>query len=151
MKSLDGVFSNPALASAFTAWIVAQTIKMILTVVITKKVDWTRFFGAGGMPSSHSSSTIALATSVGMIEGFDSVPFAITFVLALIVMYDAAGVRRAAGKQAKVLNEVIELLWEHKAVPEAKLKELLGHTPFEVTAGAILGIILGVLVTVALT
>jgi len=105
--------------------------------------------GPGGMPSSHSTLVAALATSVGLVEGFNSAAFAICAALSLIVMYDASGIRRAAGKQAEMINAIVEA-WDENdpLVKEIKLKELLGHTPVEVVAGAILGIIIAVAVVV---
>ena len=128
------------------AWFIAQFIKVILTLIKDKKVDFRRFVGSGGFPSSHASLVTSLATAVGLIDGFDSTAFAITVVLALVVMYDAAGVRRAAGQQARILNKIVEE-WERGdfSHTETKLKELLGHTPVEVVAGAILGAVIAIL------
>ncbi|MCQ1529834.1 divergent PAP2 family protein [Lutispora saccharofermentans] len=136
------ISENKVLLSSFTAWFIAQFMKICLTLYKDKKLDLTRFVGSGGMPSSHTSFVTALATSVGKINGWDSTSFAITLCFALVVMYDAAGVRRAAGNQAKVLNIIIDDLSQHKPLGEEKLKELIGHTPKEVLAGAILGIII---------
>ena len=97
---------------------------------------------SGGMPSSHSALVVSMATSIGYANGFNSSIFALSATVALIVMYDAAGVRRAAGKQAAVLNEIVEELQAHRGIREEKLKELLGHTPIEVIAGAALGILI---------
>ena len=114
--------------------------------MIEKKLNWRRFFESGGMPSSHSSFVVSLALMVGFTEGFGTVAFAITFTLAAIVMYDAAGVRRETGTQAVVLNTLIrDLLIDGKPISDDKLKELIGHTPLEVGAGALLGIIITVL------
>lgn len=141
------ILQNRVLLSCFTAWIIAQTLKIILTLYKDKKVDLTRFVGSGGMPSSHTSFVMSLATSVGKINGWDSPNFAISIAFAFVVMYDAAGVRRAAGNQAKVLNIIIEDLAQHKPLGEEKLKELIGHTPKEVLAGALLGIIVANILT----
>ena len=140
------ILQNRVLLSCFTAWIIAQTLKIILTLYKDKKVDLTRFVGSGGMPSSHTSFVMSLATSVGKIN-WDSPNFAISIAFAFVVMYDAAGVRRAAGNQAKVLNIIIEDLAQHKPLGEEKLKELIGHTPKEVLAGALLGIIVANILT----
>ena len=123
------------------SWFIAQLIKVITVIIKDKKFDFRRFVGSGGMPSSHASFVMALTTSVAILEGFMGVEFAICAVFSLVVMYDAAGVRRAAGQQAKVLNKIVEE-WEHADFghTDKRLKELLGHTPFEVFAGAILGI-----------
>ena len=109
-----------------------------------KKIDISRFVGSGGMPSSHSSFVTSLATAIGIQRGYESLEFAMALVFALIVMYDAAGVRRAVGKQAKILNKMIEDIQEHRkdVFNEKRLKELVGHTPVEVLSGAILGIVI---------
>lgn len=137
---------NGVLGTAVLGWFVAQILKVIFVFVTDKKFNFSRIVGSGGMPSSHSSFVTSLATAVGLVEGFDSTFFAICVVIALIVMYDAAGVRRAAGQQARILNKIVDE-WEHGdfSLTEIKLKELLGHTPMEVIAGAILGIIIAVI------
>ena len=142
------IFENPCLMPALTGWAVAQTLKVILTLLLVKRMDVTRFVGAGGMPSAHSAFVTALAVSMGLNYGFDSAYFAITAALATVVMYDAAGVRRAAGKQAAKINRIIKHLSEKSAGykdTEKQLLELLGHTPIEVMAGALLGIIISIL------
>ncbi len=137
---------DSVLVTAVISWFVAQVLKVLFVILKDKRLDFSRFVGAGGMPSSHSSFVVSLAAGVGMIEGFDSTLFAVTVVLALVVMYDAAGVRRAAGRQARVLNRIVET-WgkEDFFRTEKKLKELLGHTPVEVFAGAVLGALIAVL------
>ena len=139
-------WNNNVVVTCILAWFIAQLIKVILTLIKDKKIDFRRFVGSGGFPSSHASFVTSLATAVGIIDGFDSTEFAITVVLALVVMYDAAGVRRAAGQQARILNKIVEA-WEHKdlAQTDKRLKELLGHTPKEVFAGAILGIVIALI------
>ena len=131
------------IVTCLLSWFTAQFIKVVLTLIKDRKVDFRRFVGAGGFPSSHAALVTSLATSVGLIDGFSGTEFAITVVLALVVMYDAAGVRRAAGQQARILNKIVEE-WEKSdlASKDKRLKELLGHTPKEVIAGAILGIII---------
>jgi acid phosphatase family membrane protein YuiD len=125
-----------------SAWFCAQLIKILITLYNSRKLDVTRFIGSGGMPSSHTSFVMALATSIGKIHGWESSLFALSLCFALVVMYDAAGVRRAAGYQAKILNMIIDDLAHHKPLQNERLKELIGHTPKEVVAGAILGIII---------
>lgn len=146
MNILKEIINNQALITAVIAWFIAQLIKVILTLVTSKKMDFSRFVGSGGMPSSHSSFITALTVSVGFCEGFESSLFAICACLALVVMYDAAGVRRSAGEQAKILNKIIAE-WGHENIKDTgkKLKELLGHSPIEVIAGAILGIFVGII------
>jgi acid phosphatase family membrane protein YuiD len=126
--------------SGLSAGFLAQLIKMIFSLIQRKPINFRLLVSTGGMPSSHSSSMTGTATSVGLITGFDSVIFAVAFALALIVMYDAAGVRRAAGLMASVLNKVTEDFYMDRPahLPE-RLRELLGHTPIEVVAGGLLG------------
>lgn len=131
------------LLACFTAWFIAQILKIILTYYSSKKLDLTRFVGSGGMPSSHTSLVMALSTSIGKLYGWDSAIFAVSLCFAFVVMYDAAGVRRAAGTQARLLNIIIEDLAHNKPIEHEKLKELIGHTPKEVLAGAVLGILIG--------
>ena len=136
------LIENKTLLAAVLAWFSAQVIKLILTIISEKKVDISRMYGAGGMPSSHSALVTAMTTGIGKIYGFDAPIFAVSCVFTMIVMYDAAGVRRAAGKQAKAIN----LLFMHTDLKfEEQLKELLGHTPLQVFCGAVLGIVVGCL------
>lgn len=139
------LWGNSVLWTAVIGWAAAQILKVILTLVVYKKLDFTRITGSGGMPSSHSSFVVALTMSIGFTQGFDSAMFAICAVVSFVIMYDAAGIRRSAGQQAAILNKLVET-WgkEDKSLTEKKLKELLGHTPVEVFAGAILGIIIAI-------
>lgn len=143
MNIVNAILYNRSITVPVFAWFLAQLLKVINVLLTSKRIDFTRFIGSGGMPSSHSAFIVSLATVVGKIEGIDSAEFGIAIAVSLIVMYDAAGVRRAAGKQAKVLNQ---LLHSHndKLNFDEKLKELLGHSPFEVFMGALLGILIGV-------
>lgn len=127
---------NKVLMIAISAWFIAQVFKVFLTLLLEKKLDFTLFIGSGGMPSSHSSFSMALTTAVGKLYGWSSPIFAISLSFSLIVMYDAAGVRRAAGEQARILNKMIY----DKKITEERLRELIGHTPKQVIAGALLGI-----------
>lgn len=129
----------------FVAWAFSCILKGILVCVREKKIDFTRFLGSGGMPSSHTTLVTTLAMCVGLADGFDSTSFVICAAFAFVVMYDASGVRRAAGQQARIINMILDTWNEsdpHKK--QMRLKELLGHTPFEVCAGAILGVIFSV-------
>ena len=126
------------------AWVSVQLIKFITDVIKNKKINLKVIVASGGMPSSHSSVVTSLMTLIGLNEGFDSILFAIAFVFGLIVMYDAAGVRRAAGKQAGILNQLIYSK-QIKIDTNEKLKELIGHTPKQVFVGALWGIILAVI------
>lgn len=138
--------NNSVLFTAVISWFVAQVMKVILVFIINRRLDFSRLTGSGGMPSSHSSFVVSLSTGVGLIRGFDSIEFAICVVIALVVMYDAAGVRRSAGQQATILNKLVDA-WSKDDffTAEIKLKELLGHTPMEVVAGAVLGIIIAII------
>lgn len=144
MDFISGVLSNRAITVPVLAWFIAQLMKVTLVLIQNRKIDFTRFVGSGGMPSSHSSYIVCLAVTIGMQYGWNSGLFAISLAIALIVMYDAAGVRRAAGKQAKVLNKMIHS-FNDMIEFEGRLKELIGHSPVEVVAGALLGIIIGLL------
>ncbi len=128
------------LLSSFTAWAIAQIAKFFIWRWRKGKLNFRMLVSAGGMPSSHSALVSALATSVGMWEGFSSTAFAISLIFALIVMYDAAGVRRAASIQARILNQILDELFRGNPISEKRLWELLGHTPFEVFVGAGIGI-----------
>lgn len=144
--SISDIIHNRVLVSAIVAWAIAQLLKVIIVALTSKRFDYTRFVGSGGMPSSHSALVIALTTKVGIVEGFKSTSFAMALCFALVVMYDAAGVRRAVGIQARILNNIMNDISQKKPLEEKKLKELLGHTPVEVFAGAMLGIAIGIIV-----
>ncbi len=144
------IYHNHALWVALLGWFVAQALKVIFVLVRDKRFDVRRFVGSGGMPSSHSSFVTSLATFIGLQYGFDSGLFALCVVFAFVVMYDAAGVRRAAGHQARILNQMIEHWEDGPEIQGKRLKELLGHTPYEVFAGAVLGIVLAVLLYFAI-
>ncbi len=140
MNYIIDVFTNKILLIAVLSWFVAQVIKVILTLIKFRELDFTRLFGSGGMPSSHASFTVSLAAAVGFTTGFSSVEFALAAAFAIVVMYDATGVRRSAGEQAKILNQIVETMKNDKISDTGKkLKELLGHTPIQVFAGAVLG------------
>ncbi len=145
MGEIMGLFNNHILRVSILAWFVAQVLKVVITLLKEKRMDFTRFIGSGGMPSSHSAFVVSLATSVGLKYGWDSTYFAISAVFTLIVMYDAAGVRRATGKQAMVLNKIINEIHQYKEIKQERLKELIGHTPIEVLAGALLGALISYL------
>lgn len=144
MPSNPGIFHNTILISAITAWLVAQLIKVIINFLVHRSFDLYFLISSGGFPSSHAATVSALAFGIGKYYGWDSPIFAVATVFALIVMYDAAGVRREAGKQAEVLNQLVEGLYQQMSdLSQERLKELIGHTPFEVFAGAIVGIVVG--------
>jgi len=137
------IITNKVLVIPICAWAVAQLLKVFVTLVQNKRLDFHYLIASGGMPSSHSAIVSALATSVAMTQGFGSVAFGITVILALVVMYDAAGVRRSVGQQSVVLNRIVEELRFGRPIAELErdLREFIGHTPFQVIVGAALGII----------
>ncbi|MEO0283544.1 MAG: divergent PAP2 family protein [candidate division WOR-3 bacterium] len=139
------VISNDILLKTLLVGLIAQIIKSILYSFKFKRWNWKWLTETGGMPSSHTASTFALTTMVGIREGFRSPLFAVTAFFTFIVMYDAAGLRRAAGRQAQILNKIMDEFSHTGKIKEERLRELLGHTPFEVIVGAILGIFLGLI------
>ncbi len=139
------LLTNRFLWGAILSSLIAQLIKVIATLIKTGKFDFSRLVGTGGMPSAHSASVMTLTTMVGLSQGFGSPLFGAVAFFSLITMYDAAGVRKAAGEQARVLNVMVEELMKGHPISDVELKELLGHTPKEVLVGALMGIALGVL------
>ena len=127
----------------FATWFFIQLFKLIYDLVTTKKFNFKRILGAGGMPSSHSAVVVALCTMIGKKYGVNSPIFALSIVFAFVVMYDAAGVRRAAGKQAKLLNKIVQTPGLTNVEVTEKLQEVLGHTPTQVIVGALIGFIVG--------
>ena len=148
MSFLQELVHNRIFVSAVLGWFIAQVLKTIIHLFLTKQFVAERMIGSGGMPSSHSATVCALATATGMVYGGGSFEFAIAVILAIIVMDDAMGVRRETGIQAKVINEMLEVFTNmgKKMSPEEKLKEFVGHTPLQVLAGGILGILIAVMV-----
>ena len=134
------IFQNRILITTLLAWIIAQTLKVIFGVIMKRKFDFRWFVGTGGMPSSHVSGATALAASVGIDYGFSSVYFALAAAFALVVIFDAQGVRRAAGKQAHILNKIMDDIYWQGRIGEERLRELIGHTPLEVLGGILIGI-----------
>lgn len=143
MNWLSALFTNPFLVIPMLAWFTAQVLKTIIHTVINKKFDITRMFGDGGMPSGHSATVSSLAVLAALVYGCGSFQFAFAAVLAIIVCHDASGVRLETGKQAEVLNDLIEIIdmLTTEKLPEVKLKEFVGHTPVQVAAGVIVGIV----------
>lgn len=147
MSFISGVLSNKILIAAFCGWLVAQVLKTIIYVAVNKNFNPERLLGDGGMPSSHSATVMAMVTSTAFYFGPETFEFAVTAILALIVMHDAMGVRRETGKQAKVINNMMDWFMQNSDIsPEEKLKEFVGHSPTQVFFGALLGIIVGVVV-----
>lgn len=142
---LEQLGQNKAVLASFTAWALAQSMKVLFGYIREKRFNFKWFVGSGGMPSSHTALATCLATCIGIAHGFNSGMFAICMVFAVIIMFDAQGVRRQSGHQAEVLNKIVEDLYAHKGLQEARLIELFGHTPVEVLAGAFVGIFIALL------
>ncbi len=147
MQTIQDLFSNRVLLSGLIGWGAAQVLKTIIYALMHHTLDLTRIFGDGGMPSGHSATVCAVATSAGIIYGLDSFPFAISVIIAIIVMHDAMGVRLETGKQAAIINEIVKAFDELSTgkLTDIKLKEFVGHTPIQVLAGIVLGILNAVL------
>ncbi len=143
MNWLSALFTNPFLIVPMLAWFTAQVLKTIIHAIINKKLDITRMCGDGGMPSGHSATVSSLAVLAALVYGCGSFQFAFAAVLAIIVCHDASGVRLQTGKQAEVLNDLIEIIdmLTTEKLPEVKLKEFVGHTPVQVAAGIIVGVV----------
>jgi len=137
---------NPVLLSAIIAWLLAQIIKVLGEYITLSRWNWVLLFQAGGMPSSHSAMVSAAALSIGLYVGFDQPVFAISSILAMIVIYDATGIRRETGRQAVLINTMIEDLAKGKLAQVDRLKEVLGHTPGEAVLGTLLGLVIGLIV-----
>lgn len=140
------IFQNKILMTTISAWLIAQSIKVVLGIIRYKKFDFRWFVGTGGMPSSHATGASCLATAMGLEHGFNGPYFALAASFAIVVMFDAQGVRRATGKQARILNKITEDIYWKGRINEARLRELIGHTPVEVIAGFFLGIIIAFIV-----
>ena len=143
MQDFGDILDNQVLLVSLLASLIAQVIKLIVEYALHGKINVRVLVTTGGMPSAHSALVAALATGVGQTSGWSSANFAIAFIFAMIVMYDAAGVRQAAGKQARILNQIIDELFDEKhKFNEDRLKELLGHTPMQVIVGLALGVVI---------
>jgi acid phosphatase family membrane protein YuiD len=145
-EMIVALFSNFTLMTVSISWFLAQAVKVVIYRFQEGKWNLWHFFEAGGMPSAHSAAVTALTLSVGLSEGWHTALFTTCLVFALIVMYDATGVRRAAGKQAEILNKIVEDIYSTGKVRIEKLKEILGHDPVEVIVGATLSIIVTIIV-----
>lgn len=144
---MSGLWQNRVLLSAATGWAAAQVLKTIIHALLEDEWKLERLVGSGGMPSSHAATVCALVTAAAYNYGPNSFEFTISFLLAIIVLHDARGVRLETGKQAEILNEIVKYLRMeegHTTLPEKELKELIGHTPVQVGAGMIIGIIVGI-------
>lgn len=150
LQSIDALLHNAVLMCAISGWFVAQVCKALLFALMNRRFQLERLVGSGGMPSSHAATVLAMVVAAGVEFGLDSFPFAICALVAIIVIHDARGVRLETGKQAQVLNRLMHYgdlkeLFED----EAYLKELVGHTPFQVLVGAILGAITGLVLSLS--
>ena len=143
MNNFQGFIQNKYVYVPLLLWFFIQLFKVIYDLITTKKFNFKRILGAGGMPSSHSAIVTSLATLIGKYQGVDTPIFAVSLILAAVVMYDACGIRRAAGKQAELLNKIIETPGLTGLQVSEKLVEVLGHTPFQVLVGALIGVIAG--------
>ena len=143
MQDFPQILDNHVLMISLLTCLLAQALKLVIELIRHGKVTFQTLVTTGGMPSAHSALVTSLAAGVGQTNGWSSGEFAIAFVFAIIVMYDAAGVRQAAGKQARILNQIVDELFsgDHAKFSEERLKELLGHTPVQVIAGSILGVL----------
>jgi acid phosphatase family membrane protein YuiD len=135
------LFDNAVLGAAFSAWFLAQVLKMPIEYLRSHRWNWSLLLRAGGMPSSHSALVAGLAHSVGLVRGFDSGLFAATLVLAIVVVYDAAGIRRQAGRHAEIINAIVQDLIEERHLRPERLREVLGHSPLEAALGVVFGVI----------
>ena len=148
MNWFQKLLSNPFLLIGLSSWFWAQLIKTIIHAIVTKSIDFTRLIGDGGMPSGHSATVSSLATAAALAYGLGSFEFAMAFIFAIVVCKDAMGVRLETGKQAAIINDIVEafnVLTSEEKLPDAKLKEFVGHTPLQVIAGILLGIVNAVL------
>lgn len=146
MQIVSEIVHNKCIYIPFILWLSIQIFKVLTDLIVNRKLNVKRILGAGGMPSSHSAIVCSLATCIGKEYGFNSGIFATAVVMAFVVMYDAAGVRRAAGKQATILNKILETPGMTTIEVQEKLVEVLGHTPIQVFVGAILGIVVAAMI-----
>ncbi len=145
--SLLSAFSNPVLMSALVAWGIAQALKLPIRYLRKRQWDWSLLFRTGGMPSSHASLVTAAAHSVGLVAGFDSIIFGLSVTVAMVVIYDATGIRRQAGRHASIINSIVRDLVEgHPLRQERLLREVLGHSPLEALVGVLLGLVVAQIV-----
>src|SRR6476619_6618985 len=138
---MSELLGNRVLQCSVIAWASAQLLKFFIDLLWRRKINFRALTTMGGMPSSHSAAVSSLATAIGLVDGLGTTIFALAFWFAVVTMYDAAGVRRAAMMQARVLNQIIQELFEGHPISDTKLRELLGHTPIEVVVGSLLGIV----------
>ena len=147
-NSVFSIFQNKVFLATLIAWVSAQTIKIAINSIKEKRFNFRWLASTGGMPSAHSAGVMSLATAVGIQEGFYSTVFIATLIFALVIAFDAQGVRRATGQQAEILNKIMEDIYWRRKIQEDRLKELIGHTPFEVLVGSVIGIVIATLVMI---
>ena len=143
LTMISEICGNKIIQTGAVAWVISQILKTILHLIVNKKIVWERLFGDGGMPSSHSATVTSVAAATGFTAGWGSPVFGVAVFMAIVVMHDARGVRRETGKQAVVINDMIELFEKMGAgnlTPEQTLKEFVGHTPLQVIAGRLIGL-----------
>ncbi|MGB2630468.1 MAG: divergent PAP2 family protein [Candidatus Omnitrophota bacterium] len=141
----DYFIQNPVVIVTFCGWLTAQLMKVAIGVIVEKRFNFKWFVGTGGLPSSHVAGATALATAVGIQEGVGSAIFVVALLFAIVVIFDAQGVRRATGRQAEILNKILDDIYWKKKIQEDRLKELIGHTPVQVWAGIAVGLAVGFL------
>ena len=146
MKIFEQLLANRVLIVALLAWSVTQLLKLPLDYLVNHSWNWQVLYIPGGMPSSHSAISTAAALAIGLYQGFDTPTFALAVALTMIVIYDATSVRHEAGIHAKWINMIVEEIFASSNIPKHRLREMLGHTPFEVLAGMLLGILVTLLV-----
>lgn len=145
-STVGSFFKTPWFWAAFAGWIIAQTCKLLAALIQSRRLDFGYLISTGGMPSAHSAMVCSLATAISFTEGFGSVAAILAWCFAGVTMFDAAGVRNAAGEQARILNQIVDELFTKHRFSEKRLKELLGHTRFEVFIGMIIGILTGIII-----
>lgn len=138
-SNLLTIFQNEILVIAFFTWAIAQVVKPFIGYLITRSFDWKMFFSTGGMPSSHATLVTSVAVGVGLMVGWATPVFAVAATLAVVVIYDAAGVRRQAGMHAQTINLLVQEVLQGHPISDTQLREVLGHTPFEVFGGILWG------------
>ena len=145
-NSVFSIFQNKVFLATLLGWVTAQSIKIAINCIKERRFNFRWVIGTGGMPSAHSSGVVSLATAVGIQQGFDSTIFIVALVFAVVIAFDAQGVRRATGQQAEILNKIMDDIYWRRKIQEDRLKELIGHSPFEVFVGSIIGIIIAALI-----
>ena len=144
IQPVEAVLPNRILMTGAVAWVISQVLKILIHTIIHRKLVWERLVGDGGMPSSHSATVTSVAVATGILQGWNSAIFAVAAIMAIVVMHDAMGVRRETGKQAVAINDILEHILMDDAVdltPEKALKEFVGHSPLQVAAGFVLGLV----------